>query len=129
MDGDHSVAAAFNLVEDGISQVFGNPTVLGTVPCGSTMTESGTTTQPGESKWLQFTMPSGCAQTKVTINGSGGETFEIDTAGPSLVFGGGLPERFLTTPATYYIRIYNDGAYTCGLGCGTGIWTITIAVI
>jgi hypothetical protein len=128
MDGDHSVSADFSLAEDGVSQTFASATALGTVGCGSTVTRSGTTTQSGESKWLQFTMPS-CASATVALSGSGGETFDVDTTATTTVFhGGGPSQATLTTSGTYYIRIYNDGAYACSLQCGTGIWTITIAV-
>jgi hypothetical protein len=129
MDSDHSVSAVFSLLPDGISQTFGNATVLGTVVCGATITVSGTTTQLGESDWLQFTVPSGCTQTRVAISGSGGEVFDINTDAQTVIFSGGGPtQTFLNNPGTYYIHVYNIGGYICNVGCGTGLWTITVAV-
>lgn len=129
MDSDHFASAAFSLISDGYGHSFSIATALGTIECGQSVSVSGTTSQLGESDWLQFTMPSTCTQARVAISGSGGETFDVITAPDLVVFAGGGPfETFLTSPGTYYIRIYNDGRYTCNTGCGTGLWTITIAV-
>jgi Carboxypeptidase regulatory-like domain len=118
---------------DGFAKSFAAATPLGTFTCGQSATINGTTSPAGSSDWVVLNWISACTQPMLVpqLNHPGtssGILFDIYDAGgnpPSVPAGVetskcGGGHCYVTTPGTYYIRIYGSPATV------TGTWSMTL---
>lgn len=126
MTGDLGIGAAFGppLTSDGINNTFSSSISLGFVSCGQSISRAGTTFPATTEDWFVFSWPSGCPGNTATLTLSAGTgiQFDVNTDPTTTVASASTTVVTLTSPGTYYIRIYGATSTT------TGTWTMSVSV-
>ena len=95
--------------------------LLSTLSSGSSAFVSGDLTPAGYSEWYVFTWINS-SQATLTFTGGSGLQFDVNTSCVTTVVSAATSAATLTTPGTYYFRIYGAPSSV------TGAWTMSLAV-
>ncbi|TMC53373.1 MAG: hypothetical protein E6J20_06830 [Chloroflexi bacterium] len=132
MSTNHSITAVFGLVHDLWPSTGADATNLGEIACAATLTESGTTDALGQHDWFMFTLPAGCGAVFTLADPyTAGVVLHVYPYTPSSLSLGPLPPGpiIVDAPGPYWVEATNSlapGSPECRVGCGTGIWGVTI---
>jgi len=120
------------LTVDSLGKTLSTATDLGSLSCGTTVTQSGTIFPMGSIDWLRFSWISSasCSHAVVTLVTSDNLLFYLWTSGGVMYFGAsGVNPAYIPTAGTFYISVFGENAPTGYTGSYTGRFTVTVSIV